>query len=258
MYTFDETAVFNKIKEHWTNFMTSTNSTKCVIGISGGIDSTCTAALACKIFGKENVIGISLPCDEQTDIADVMTVFDYLQIKKIDFNIGDAFHSIIDGVENNGLEVTDVTKTNLPARLRMATLYAFAQSIPGALVINTSNISESCQNYDSLFGDNCGSYAPIQKLTKTEVRKLASYIGVPEFLVMKTPVDGLQQYSDEERFGYSYEVLDNYIRKGPNYCSVVTMAAIIERFNSGKYKLDMVHIKGPEFDFPNYLTGENT
>ena len=257
MYTFDETEVFNKIKEHWTNFMTSTNSTKCVIGISGGIDSTCTAALACKIFGKENVIGVSLPCDEQADIVDVMAVFDYLQIKKIDFNIGDAFHSIIDGVENNGLEVTDVTKTNLPARLRMVTLYAFAQSIPGALVINTCNISESCQNYDTLFGDNCGSYAPIQKLTKTEVRKLASHIGVPEFLVMKTPVDGLQQYSDEERFGYSYEVLDNYIRKGPNYCSVVTMAAIIERFNSGKYKLDMVHIKGPKFDFPNYLTGEN-
>lgn len=257
MYTFNETEVFNKIKEHWTNFMKSTNSTKCVIGISGGIDSTCTAALACKIFGKENVIGVSLPCDEQADIVDVMAVFDYLQIKKIDFNIGDAFHSIIDGVENNGLEVTDVTRTNLPARLRMATLYAFAQSILGALVINTCNISESCQNYDTLFGDNCGSYAPIQKLTKTEVRKLASYIGVPEFLVMKTPVDGLQQYSDEERFGYSYEVLDNYIRKGPNYCSVVTMAAIIERFNSGKYKLDMVHIKGPEFDFPNYLTGEN-
>ena len=258
MYTFDETKVFNKIKEHWTNFMKSTNSTKCVIGISGGIDSTCTAALACKIFGKENVIGISLPCDEQADIVDVMAVFDYLQIKKLDFNIGDAFHSILNGVENNGLEVTDVTKTNLPARLRMATLYAFAQSIPGALVINTSNISESCMGYDTLFGDNCGSYAPIQKLTKTEVRKLASYIGVPEFLVMKTPIDGLQRYSDEERFGYSYEVLDNYIRKGPNYCSIVTMAAIIERFNSGKYKLDMVHIKGPEFDFPNYLTGENT
>jgi NAD+ synthase len=253
MYIFNETEVFNKIKEHWTNFMKSTNSTKCVIGISGGIDSTCTAALACKIFGKENVIGISLPCDEQADIVDVIAVFDYLQIKKLDFNIGDAFHSIINGVENNAIEVTDVTKTNLPARLRMATLYAFAQSIPGALVINTCNISESCQNYDTLFGDNCGSYAPIQKLTKTEVRKLAKYIGVPESLVMKTPVDGLQQYSDEERFGYSYDVLDNYIRKGPNYCSMATIAEIIKRFNSGKYKLDMVHIKGPDFDFPNYL-----
>jgi NAD+ synthase len=256
MYIFDETEVFNKIKEHWTNFMKSTNSTKCVIGISGGIDSTCTAALACKIFGKENVIGISLPCDEQADIVDVMAVFDYLQIKKFDFNIGNAFHSIIDGVENNALEVTDVTRTNLPARLRMATLYAFAQSIPGALVINTCNISESCMGYDTLFGDNCGSYAPIQKLTKTEVRKLASYIGVPEFLVMKTPIDGLQKYSDEERFGFSYETLDNYIRKGPNYCDIVTMTAILGRFNTSKYKLDMVHIKGPEFDFPNYLIDE--
>ena len=253
MYIFNETEVFNKIKEHWTNFMKSTNSTKCVIGISGGIDSTCTAALACKIFGKENVIGISLPCDEQADIADVIAVFDYLQIKKLNFNIGDTFHSIISGVENNALKVTDITKINLPARLRMATLYAFAQSIPGSLVINTCNLSESCMGYDTLFGDNCGSYAPIQKLTKTEVRKLASYIGVPNVLVMKTPIDGLQQYSDEERFGFSYETLDNYIRKGPNYCDMVTMEAILERFEASKYKLDMIHIKGPEFYFPNYL-----
>ena len=256
MYIFDETEVFNKIKEHWTNFMKSTNSTKCVIGISGGIDSTCTAALACKIFGKENVIGISLPCDEQSDIVDVMTVFDYLQIKKLDFNIGDAFHSIINGIENNALEVTDVTKTNLPARLRMATLYAFAQSIPGALVINTCNISEDIVGYSTFGGDNFGSYSPLKNLTKTEVRKLARYIGVPEFLVMKTPIDGLQQYSDEERFGFSYETLDNYIRNGSSCCDMVTMTSILERFNASKYKLNMVHIKGPEFDFPNHLINE--
>jgi hypothetical protein len=73
---------------------------------------------------------------------------------------------------------------------------------------------------------------------------------------MKTPIDGLQQYSDEERFGFSYETLDNYIRKGPNYCDIVTMTAILERFNASKYKLDMVHIKGPDFDFPNYLIDE--
>ena len=68
MYIFNETEVFNKIKEHWTNFMKNANSTKCVIGISGGIDSTCTAALACKIFGSENTIGVSLPCDGQKDM----------------------------------------------------------------------------------------------------------------------------------------------------------------------------------------------
>lgn len=250
-YKFDEADVYQTIEMHWKNFMANTNSTKCVVGISGGIDSTCTAALACKIFGKENVIGISLPCNEQSDIADVMAVFDYLQIKKFDFNIGTAFYSIIDGIENNALEVTDVTKTNLPARLRMATLYAFAQSIPNSMVINTCNLSESYQNYDTLFGDNCGSYAPIQELTKTEVRKLATYIGVPTYLVMKTPIDGLQQYTDEERFGYTYEVLDTYIRTGKADISVV--ANIINRYNSGKFKLDMVKLVGPKFDFPNYI-----
>lgn len=252
MYTFDETEVFDKIKEHWTNFMKSTNSTKCVIGISGGIDSTCTAALACKIFGKENVIGISLPCDEQSDIADVMAVFDYLQIKKLDFNIGDAFHSIIDGVENNGLEVTDVTKTNLPARLRMATLYAFAQSIPGALVINTCNLSEDIVGYSTFGGDNFGSYSPLKNLTKTEVCKIASYIGVPEFLVMKTPIDGLQPLSDEDKLGFTYNKLDNLIRC-INTNDYVFIDKIYTLYKQNKFKTDIVNLPGPEFNFPNFI-----
>lgn len=253
-YCFNEEDVFNYIAACWKTFMKGAHADKCVVGISGGIDSTCVAALACKIFGKENVIGVSLPCDDQADIADVIYVFDTLKIKKLTFNIGDAFHSIVDGVENNAIEVSDVTKTNLPARLRMASLYAFAQSIPGAMVINTCNLSETLQNYDTLWGDDCGSYAPIKELTKTEVRKLATWLGVPANLVMKTPVDGLQAKSDEERFGYTYDVLDEYIRTGK--CELGVIADIMKRYESGKFKIEMVNIKGPIFGFPDYIQGK--
>jgi len=255
MYRFDEKEVFDVIEADWRAFMTNVHATKCVVGISGGIDSTCVAALACKIFGKDNVIGVSLPCDGQSDIADVLHVFSHLGIKKLTFDIGDAFNSIFNGVDNNAIEVSEVTRTNLPARIRMATLYAFAQSIPGALVINTCNLSETLQNYDTLWGDDCGSYAPIQELTKTEVRKLARYVGVPEDLVMKTPVDGLQAKSDEERFGYSYDVLDNYIRTGKGGICLAT--DIMERYHSGKFKIDMIHIQGPKFNFPDYIQSKN-
>ena len=182
-------------------------------------------------------------------------MFDHLQIKRLDFDIGDAFYEVLDGVANNGIDISDVTRTNLPARLRMASLYAFAQSIPGALVINTCNLSETLQSYDTLWGDNCGSYAPIKNLTKTEVRKLAKWLGVPDDLVMKTPVDGLQDFTDEERFGYTYEELDNYIRYGKGDIALIT--AIIVRYKSGKFKIDMVNIDGPDFNFPDYIQEKN-
>ena len=252
---FDEKDVFEAIRAHWTGFMSNVNADKCVIGISGGIDSTCVAAIACKLFGADNVYGISLPCNGQKDMEDVDRVFAHLHIRRQDFDVGDAFYEILDGVANNGINVSEVTRTNLPARIRMAALYAFAQSIPGALVINTCNLSETLQNYDTLFGDDCGSYAPIKELTKTEVRKLAKWLGVPDELVMKTPIDGLQKYTDEEQFGYSYDVLDNYIRTGIDGLGVAV--DIMKRYKSGKFKIDMVNIIGPAFNFPDYIQGKN-
>ena len=250
-YKFDEAEVFNTIKTHWEEFMAKTHSDKCVIGISGGIDSTCVAALACKIFGKDHTYGISLPCDEQHDMNDVNRVFETLVIHRLDFNIGDAFHSVINGVENNGLEVSDVTRTNLPARLRMASLYAFAQSIPSALVINTCNLSEDILGYNTFGGDNIGSYAPIRWLTKTEVRKLAALLRVPSFLIEKTPIDGLQPLSDEEKFGFSYLELDDYIRTGnPDFKHIDKVKSM---YLKNKFKLDIIDLPGPKFKFPNFI-----
>lgn len=253
-YMFNEIEVLKTIQEHWTAFMKNVNADKCVIGISGGIDSTCVAALACKTFGKENVIGVSLPCMEQKDIEDVNAAFEHLQIKRLDFNIGEAFKSIILGLKNYDIDVSDVTQTNLPARLRMATLYAFSQSIPKSIVINTCNLSEDLLGWNTFGGDNIGSYAPIRWLTKTEVRKIASAIGVPDALVKKIPIDGLQPLSDEEKFGFSYADFDDYVRTGNPAFKYADKARSM--YLKNKFKLDIIDLPGPKLDFPNCIASK--
>ena len=95
----------------------------------------------------------------------------------------------------------------------MATLYAMSQSLNGR-VANTSNMSESWVGWDTRYGDSVGDFSPLANLTKTEIRLIAKELNLPDDLVNKTPLDGLCGKTDEESFGFSYEVLDKYIRTG--------------------------------------------
>ena len=121
-YNFTPKQAYKEIEAHWHDWDVHVKPKTYVIGISGGIDSTCVAALACKIFGKDKVVGVSLPCDGQKDIEDVNKAFAWLGIRRLTIDIGDAFASLKNGIENNGVELTDVCKTNMPARLRMTAL----------------------------------------------------------------------------------------------------------------------------------------
>ena len=252
-YKFNESDVFDIIKNDWLDFAEAVGTNKFILGISGGIDSTTVAALACKIFGKENVYGLSMPCDGQKDIDDVNKVFEHLGIKRFDFDIGDANRSVINGVENNGIDVSNQTKTNLPARLRMASVYAFAQSL-NAIVLNTCNLSEDILGWNTFGGDNIGSYAPLRHLTKTEVRKLAIWLNIPSALVSKTPIDGLQSKSDEENFGFTYAEFDDYLRTGNASFKLANKSK--DMYLRNKFKLDIVDLPGPKFDFLNYVIEE--
>ena len=243
---------FNEIECEWKKWFEPFPKKTMVIGISGGVDSTCVATLACKIFGPENVIGVSLPCDGQKDMSDVDTLFDYLKIKRITLDIGDAFYSLKNGIENNVIDITEQCSTNMPARLRMTALFGIAQCI-GGVVINTCQRSESCVGYDTLFGDSCGCYAPIKNLVKTEVMNLAEWLGVPISLARKTPVDGLQPLTDEEKFGFSYNELDTFIR-----CSTAVQDGLVsedvakkikQMYQANKFKLEIINIPGPSFSF---------
>lgn len=184
-----------------------------VIGISGGIDSSVVAALCVEALGKERVIGVVLPQYIQKDIGSAYMLINHLGIKSYLINIGKTVDSILNKMRFNGIVPSEQTKINLPARIRMSTLYAVSQSMNGR-VMNTCNLSESYCGYDTRYGDSVGDASPLGRLTKTEVRLLGKELGLPDELVNKVPTDGLCGKTDEENFGFTYEVLDKYIRTG--------------------------------------------
>ncbi len=102
---------------------------------------------------------------------------------------------------------------NLPARIRMAVLYAVSQSKNGR-VANTCNLSEDWVGYSTRYGDGAGDLAPLSDLTGTEGKLVGRAAGLPDELIEKVPSDGLCGKSDEEHLGFSYEMLDRYIRTG--------------------------------------------
>ena len=234
---------------NWTKSILEKNhQTKVVIGISGGKDSSVVAAICAKAIGPENVIGVMMPNGEQKDIADSQKLIDFLGIKNVTVNIGPAFEALCNSM-NLGQELSYDTLTNLPARLRMSTLYAVAQTV-GGFVANTCNLSEDTVGYATLYGDNAGSFAALSKLTTEEVMEIGDDLGLPFELVHKVPIDGLQPKTDEDKLGFTYHEVNELIRKGikgPHF------EKIIDMYRKNKFKLDIVRI--PYFDphLPNAI-----
>lgn len=234
---------------NWTKAILEKNhQTKVVIGISGGKDSSVVAAICAKAIGPENVIGVMMPNGEQKDIADSQKLIAHLGIKSTTVNIGHAFETLCNSM-NLGVELSYDTLTNLPARLRMSTLYAVAQTV-GGFVANTCNLSEDTVGYATLYGDNAGSFAPISKLTTEEVMEIGDDLGLPFELVHKVPIDGLQPKTDEDKLGFTYHEVNELIRKGikgPHFEKIMDM------YRKNKFKLDIVRI--PYFDphLPNAI-----
>lgn len=185
---------------------------KAIIGISGGKDSSVTAALCVEALGRERVIGVLMPCGHQSDIDCAKQLVEHLKIKSYTVNIKDAVDGVLNSLPEN-MCISNQTKTNLPARIRMATLYAISQSNNGR-VANTCNLSEDWVGYSTRYGDAAGDFSPISHLTVTEVKAIGKSLNLPENLIEKTPIDGLCGKSDEENLGFSYKTLDEYIRSG--------------------------------------------
>lgn len=184
-----------------------------IIGISGGKDSSIVAALCVRALGKDRVIGVLMPNGEQSDIDMAKMLVDHLGIKHYVINIKNSYDSLIEELEGAGIEVGKDTKINLPPRLRMSTLYAIGQSHNGR-VINTCNLSEDWVGYSTRYGDSAGDMSPVCNFTTAEIRAIGRELGVPSVLIEKVPSDGLSGMSDEDKLGFTYEVLDRYIRTG--------------------------------------------
>ena len=183
-----------------------------IIGISGGKDSSVAAALCVEALGKDRVIGVLMPQGEQFDIDYSIELCKILGIKNYTINIKDAVDGIYKGI-GDSFEPTNQTKFNLPARVRMVTLYAVAASHNGR-VANTCNLSEDWIGYATRYGDGAGDFGAISNFTVEEVCAIGTYLGLPEKFVKKPPLDGLCGKTDEENLGFTYQTLDDYIRRG--------------------------------------------
>lgn len=213
-----------------------------VIGISGGKDSTVVAALCVEALGKDRVIGVLMPNGIQNDIDDSYDVCSFLGIKHYTINIEGAVNSTLSNMERQGIEITDQTRTNLPARIRMSTLYAVSQSNNGR-VSNNCNLSEDIMGYSTRWGDAVGDFSPLSKLTTVEVVELGDSLGLPYELVHKTPIDGLNTnedgsyVTDEQSMGVTYEDIHRYVRSDSSLTSdVFYKISNQERKNSFKLK----------------------
>ncbi len=191
----------------------ASSDTPCVIGISGGKDSSVVAALCVAALGKDRVIGVLMPSGVQSDIDVARDLCDTLGIKKFEVNVGQAVASIKSAVEATGLAFNDVATVNTPARVRMTVLYAVS-AIFGGRVANTCNLSEDWVGYSTKFGDAAGDFSPLSRLTVAEVKQVGKALGLQDRFVEKTPIDGLSGKTDEDNLGFTYAVLDRYIRTG--------------------------------------------
>ena len=210
---FDANKIKNECVE-WIRDFFEKNGPDCnaVVGISGGKDSSVTAALCVEALGKDRVIGVLMPQGEQHDIDMAYLLVNHLGIKHYVVNIKDAVNGVLNNIPES-IEIAAQTKINLPARIRMSTLYAVSQSLNGR-VANTCNLSEDWVGYATRYGDGAGDFSPLSHLTVTEVKEIGYLLGLPTELVEKPPIDGLTGKTDEDNLGFTYAELDVYIRTG--------------------------------------------
>ena len=218
-----------------------------VVGLSGGIDSTLIAYLACEAVGKENVFGIIMP-STTTPTEDKIHGISIAQGLGIDYK-----EIAIDSILNEFLFMTqleedNLTIGNLKARIRMSIIYFYANQ-KKYLVSGTGNKSEILIGYFTKHGDGACDIEPIGDLYKTDVFKLSRYMGVPEDIIEKPPRAGLwNNQTDEAEIGMSYDLIDQILYQ---YCEkskkdkeisemleipVDDVDMIIDKINRNKHK----------------------
>lgn len=188
-----------------------------VFGLSGGIDSAVVAALSIKVFPK-NTLAIIMPCyNIESDTNDAMGLINKfnLSYKIIDLSkVYDAFVYLLNEKEKGKKESYKLAEANLKPRLRMITLYYFANKL-NYLVAGTSNRSELKIGYFTKYGDGGADILPLGNLLKNQVKELAKYLDIPEKIINKPPSAGLWVgQTDEKEIGISYNLLDKYLKTG--------------------------------------------
>ena len=219
-----------------------------VVGLSGGIDSAVCAKLCADALGKDNVIGVYMPCGYQPDIQDAYDVATAIGLTKThEIEIGEANCVLARSIP--GFGNSEQAKLNLRPHLRMATLYGVAQSVDhdgnpvDGKVCCTLNRSKALVGYTTLWGGLAGDFAPILFMSATEVSAMGKYLGLPDTLTGKASSDGLTGKTAEETLGITYEDIDEYFRGKLKDKELSDKIADLQKKN--QYMRDMVKIPHP-------------
>ncbi len=195
----------------WTKEWFEENNRKtAVVGISGGKDSAVVAAVLVHALGSDNVIGVLMPYGIQSDISDSKQVVEELGIKNITVNIGNAYDKLSDEILKETEKLSTEAKINMAPRIRMATVYAIAQTISEldngkAVVVGTGNASETYVGYFTKWGDGAYDLNLLKDLWVHEVIQVGDELGYFPNIIHKAPTDGLSGKTDEEKLGVTYE-----------------------------------------------------
>ena len=220
---FQPERVRDRLVEELRELARQRGFTNVALGISGGMDSTVTAAICARALGPENVFGIMMPDGEQKDIGDSRRVCDALGIQRRTVNIG-VMHAALREATDQMLPSAPEGEFTIPCsresdinvgpRLRMTTLRYIAQAL-GAHVAGTGNLSEATVGYCTKDGDTSCDFSMLGALTSVEVVLVGLTMPeLPRDLVEKTPADDLSGSTDEERLGIRYADIHRYIREG--------------------------------------------
>jgi len=219
-----------------------------VIGVSGGKDSGIVLAILVKALGKENVVGLTLPCHSEKQDKDLAhVVADHYGVKLYNLDLTSAFDAFTSAVKEGYGEVSEDclkdSDINLKPRLRTASLYYYAAMLSKVrgkpyLVAGTSNKCELFVGYFTKGGDNVHDIATIADFTVSEVIKIGEYLDVPKEVLYRTPSDGLSGMSDEDKLGVKYAEIEQYLENKEELNDEVKSK--IERLhNSSRHKFNI-------------------
>ncbi len=192
-----------------------------VIGISGGKDSAVVTAIMVKAIGKENVVGVTLPChSKEEDRKDAILVAKHYGIELVNIDLTNSYDAFKDEIEKLDMKIAEKdlvnSDINIKPRLRMSAEYYLAamySSLKGGtyLVIGTSNKSELYVGYFTKGGDQVHDIEVLSDFTVSEVIKIGEYLKVPKKVLYKAPSDGLSGKTDEDKLGVTYDDIEKYI-----------------------------------------------
>lgn len=208
-----------------------------VLGISGGIDSALVAALTTKAVGRDKLFALLMPIDsEKCDVEYGLELCHKFAIPYEVVDLSEPYHQLIAKFDLEDSSAKAIALNNTKVRLRMVTLYAYAQA-RNALVLGTDNADEIHVGYFTKYGDGAADLVPISRLTKREVYQASQMLGVPDSIIKRVPTAGLfSGQTDEGELGVTYEQLDRYLLGKEVPPHVAKRIAFLHRISEHKRK----------------------